>query len=64
MLIFAPPSETKAYPAGTTPVELDSLVLPELLPTRAELLKALVRLARGRASTALAALGLDRKSVV
>jgi uncharacterized protein len=59
MLIFVPPSETKAFPAGTAPVELGSLVLPELAPTRAELLKALVRLARGRASTALRALGLS-----
>jgi cytoplasmic iron level regulating protein YaaA (DUF328/UPF0246 family) len=59
MLIFIPPSETKAFPAGTAPVELGSLVLPELAPTRARLLKAVVRLARGRASTALEALGLS-----
>ena len=59
MFIFVPPSETKAFPAGTVPVELGSLVLPELAPIRAELLKALVRLARGRASTALEALGLS-----
>jgi cytoplasmic iron level regulating protein YaaA (DUF328/UPF0246 family) len=59
MLIFVPPSETKAFPAGTAPVELASLVLPELVPTRADLLKALVRLARGRAPVALQALGLS-----
>ncbi|HEV3379927.1 MAG TPA: peroxide stress protein YaaA [Trebonia sp.] len=59
MLIFLPPSETKACPAGTAPVEMDSLVLPELAPTRTGLLKALVTLARGRKSTALAALGLS-----
>jgi len=59
MLIFVPPSETKAFPAGTAPVELGSLALPELAPTRAGLLKALARLARGRASTALTALGLS-----
>ena len=59
MLIFIPPSQTKAIPAETGPVELGSLVLPELAPTRAGLLKALVRLARGRESTALAALGLS-----
>ena len=59
MFIFVPPSETKAFPAGTVPVELGSLVLPELAPIRAELLQALVRLARGRASTALEALGLS-----
>jgi hypothetical protein len=59
MLIFMPPSETKAFPAGTAPVELGSLVLPELAPTRAGLVKAVVRLARGRKSTALEALGLS-----
>jgi uncharacterized protein len=59
MLIFVPPSETKAFPAGTAPVELGSLALPELAPTRTELRKALVRLARGRTSTALKALGLS-----
>jgi uncharacterized protein len=59
MLIFVPPSETKALPVGTAPVDMDSLVLPELAPTRAGLVKALVGLARGRESTALAALGLS-----
>jgi cytoplasmic iron level regulating protein YaaA (DUF328/UPF0246 family) len=59
MLIFVPPSETKAFPAGTAPVDLRSLVLPELRPARAQLLKALAGLARGRASTALEALGLS-----
>src|SRR5215471_4220145 len=53
MLIFVPPSETKAFPAEAPPVELGSLVLPELAPARARLLKALVRLARGRAPDAL-----------
>ena len=43
MLIFVPPSETKAFPAEAPPVELGSLVLPELAPARARLLKALVR---------------------
>jgi hypothetical protein len=59
MLIFVPPSETKAFPADSSPVELGSLVLPELTPTRSRLLKALVRLARGRAPAALNALGLS-----
>jgi hypothetical protein len=58
MLIFVPPSETKSFPAGPAPVELGSLALPELAPTRARLLKALVRLARGRSPAALEALGL------
>ena len=59
MLIFIPPSETKAFPAQAPPVELASLVLPELAPTRARLVKALARLARGRAPAALDALGLS-----
>jgi hypothetical protein len=59
MLIFVPPSETKAFPAEAAPVEPGSLALPELAPTRARLLKALVRLARGRAPAALDALGLS-----
>jgi len=60
MLIFVPPSETKAVPAGTAPVELGSLLLPELTPVRTRLTKALVRLSRGRAPAALAALGLSQ----
>ncbi len=59
MLILVPPSETKAFPAGASPVDLDALALPGLAPTRARLLKALARLARGRAPAALAALGLS-----
>jgi cytoplasmic iron level regulating protein YaaA (DUF328/UPF0246 family) len=59
VLIFVPPSETKAFPADAEPVELGSLALPELAPTRAKLLKALVRLARGRRTAALDALGLS-----
>jgi len=38
MLIFVPPSETKAFPAEADPVEPGSLALPELAPTRARLL--------------------------
>jgi uncharacterized protein len=60
MLIFVPPSETKAFPAGAAPVELGSLALPELAPVRARLSKALVRLSRGRAPAALEALGLSQ----
>jgi cytoplasmic iron level regulating protein YaaA (DUF328/UPF0246 family) len=61
MLILLPPSETKAFPAEAPPVDLSSLVLPELAPTRARLLKALARLARGRAQAALDALGLSER---
>jgi uncharacterized protein len=59
MLIFVPPSETKAFPAEAPPVELSSLTLPRLTPTRTRLVKALARLARGRAPAALSALGLS-----
>ena len=58
MLIFVPPSETKAFPADAEPVELGSLALPELAPVRTKMLKALARLARGRRAAALDALGL------
>jgi hypothetical protein len=60
MFIFVPPSETKAFPAGAGPADLDSLVLPELAPTRARLLEALAALARGPEPAALAALGLSK----
>ena len=59
MLIFVPPSETKAFPVEPPPVELGSLVLPKLAPVRARLLKAMVRIARGRGPAALAAMGLS-----
>jgi uncharacterized protein len=59
MLIFVPPSETKAFPVESPPVELGSLVLPKLAPVRARLLKAMVRIARGRGPAALAAMGLS-----
>jgi hypothetical protein len=64
VLIFVPPSETKAFPADAEPVELGSLALPELAPTRAKLLKALVRVSRGRPATALDALGLSASQSV
>jgi len=59
VLIFLPPSETKGLPAEAPAVELGSLALPELRPTRAALLKALARLSRGRAPAALDTLGLS-----
>jgi cytoplasmic iron level regulating protein YaaA (DUF328/UPF0246 family) len=59
MFIFVPPSETKAFPVELPAVELGSLVLPELAPVRARLLKAMIRLARGRVPAALTALGLS-----
>jgi cytoplasmic iron level regulating protein YaaA (DUF328/UPF0246 family) len=62
MLILLPPSETKAFPpAESAPVDLGALALPELTPVRDRLLKALVKQASGRESTALAALGLSQR---
>ena len=59
MFIFIPPSETKAFPGDAAPVELGSLALPELAPTRGAVRDALVRLSRGKAATALEKLGLS-----
>lgn len=59
MFIFIPPSETKAFPRDAGPVELGSLALPELAPTRETLSAALVRLCRGPLAPALGALGLS-----
>ena len=59
MFILIPPSETKAEPGEASPVDLGSLALPELKPTRKRLSAALVRLSRGRAAAALEALGLS-----
>jgi len=59
MFIFIPPSESKAFPRDAGPTDLGSLVLPELAPTRAELRKALIRLAGGPVAAALDTLGLS-----
>jgi uncharacterized protein len=59
VFVFLPPSETKAFPAGTGPVELGSLALPELAPVRIGLLDALAQLVSGPQDAALAALGLS-----
>ena len=59
MFIFVPPSEGKAVPTDADPVISGSLVLPRLAPTRDALARALARLSRGPAATALAALGLS-----
>lgn len=61
MLLFLPPSETKAFPSGPAPVELDSLALPGLAPTRDALIRALTRLAGGPEPAALAALGISER---
>lgn len=59
MFIFVPPSEGKAVPTDAESVISGSLTLPELAPTRDVLVAALVRLSRGPAEAALAALGLS-----
>lgn len=59
MFIFVPPSEGKAVPTDADPVISGSLVLPQLAATRDALVKSLVRLSRGPAAAALAALGLS-----
>lgn len=59
MLIFLPPSETKAFPAGTGPADLGALALPRLAPVRKRLITALARLSRGPRNDALEALGLS-----
>ncbi|HTJ67704.1 MAG TPA: peroxide stress protein YaaA [Actinospica sp.] len=59
MFIFIPPSETKAFPSDAAPVDLGSLALPELAPTREALCDALVRLASGPKTKALETLGIS-----
>ena len=59
MLILLPPSEGKASAGDGPPVDLTSLTLPALTPLRLRTLKALVRLCKGRETTARAVLGLS-----
>lgn len=59
MFIFVPPSEGKAVPTDAEPASSGSLTLPQLAPTRDALVTALMRLSRGPADAALAALGLS-----
>jgi hypothetical protein len=59
VLILLPPSEGKSHRAGTSPVDLDRLALPELNPVRERLLDTLTRLARGPLPAALRALGVS-----
>ncbi|MCL2582919.1 MAG: peroxide stress protein YaaA [Streptosporangiales bacterium] len=61
MLIFLPPSETKAFPPGPAPADLDALALPGLAPTRSSLIDALTRLCAGPEPEALAALGVSER---
>lgn len=63
MLILLPPSEGKA-PGGAGPVlDLKALAFPELAPARRAVLKALAKLSKGKAATALDTLGLTAGQV-
>ncbi len=59
MFIFLPPSEGKSVPAEAEPVDLRSLVLPQLTSVRESLVRSLSRLSSGTPARALAALGLS-----
>ena len=60
MLILLPPSEGKATPASGAPLDLDSLVFPELLGARrATLLDALEKLAAAPRKGAVKKLGVS-----
>jgi hypothetical protein len=61
MLLFLPPSETKAFPDGPAPVDLTSLALPGLAPDRERLIRALTGLAEGPEPVALETLGISAR---
>src|SRR6266568_3265065 len=59
VLILLPPSEGKA-PGGAGPVlDLKALAFPELAPTRKAVLRALTKVSKCKAATALDVLGLS-----
>ncbi|WP_346620676.1 peroxide stress protein YaaA [Blastococcus montanus] len=60
MLVLLPPSETKAPGGDGAPLDLGTLVAPELTPVRAELTRALLELAAD-VPASRAALGLSAK---
>lgn len=60
VLVLLPPSEGKADPPRRgKPLDLHSLTLPELAPTRTDVIRALQTLAQGPRATAVKALGLS-----
>ncbi|EGD55707.1 peroxide stress protein YaaA [Gordonia neofelifaecis] len=62
MLVILPPSETKSDGGKAAPLDLDSLVLPELTPVRRKLADAIVELAADL-DASRAALGLGASAV-
>ena len=63
MLILLPPSEGKTPAARGRSLALDALSFADLTPTRQVIADALVRLARGPAAKARAALGISAKQI-
>lgn len=58
MLILLPPSEGKTPPATGQPLEIESLALPGLNPTRERLLRTLMTVCQGNRTRAMKRLGL------
>jgi uncharacterized protein len=58
VLILLPPSETKTPPAVGDPLQLESLDLQELTPTRERLLRTLMTVCQGNSTRAMKRLGL------
>lgn len=58
MLILLPPSEGKTPPATGQPLQLESLALPGLNPTRERLLRTLMTVCQGNRTRAMKRLGL------
>ncbi|MGZ5366825.1 YaaA family protein [Aeromicrobium sp.] len=60
MLILLPPSEGKATPASGRPLDLDTMDLGALNPTRERILTSLVAVSSGNAKRAMDRLGLGK----
>lgn len=63
MLILLPPSEGKTAPTRGKPLDLASLSLPALTPTRQRILDALVELCSGDPTEAAGTLGLSQQQL-
>jgi len=58
VLILLPPSESKTPPVAGDPLRLESLDVPELVPTRERLIRTLVTVCQGQRTRAMKRLGL------